>query len=198
MATYGCVAVGTVDSWRGVFNGTDSYPTGLGRKVWAEGLRIGWDQLCEELVKYGTWKSYQSKGICPYCGNEASHVTLTKGPLIGWNLPRHIRDMALRIPVPPEQHAEDKEAESNAKDTGYPDPERKWHEHAPESAEEIQLKGFGDAIEHVDWLYLIDRGHGCMHVWRRSNDGLALMARPRLDGGTPDWDRIEEQDSPIQ
>jgi len=34
MPTRGCVAVGTIDSWKGVYNHSDSYPTGLGKEIW--------------------------------------------------------------------------------------------------------------------------------------------------------------------
>ena len=34
MSTRGCVAIGTPDAWRGVYNHYDSYPTGLGSAVW--------------------------------------------------------------------------------------------------------------------------------------------------------------------
>jgi hypothetical protein len=34
MGTRGCVAVGTLKKWRGVYNHNDSYATGLGREVW--------------------------------------------------------------------------------------------------------------------------------------------------------------------
>jgi hypothetical protein len=34
VSTRGCIAIGTPESWLGLYNHSDSYPTGLGAEVW--------------------------------------------------------------------------------------------------------------------------------------------------------------------
>ena len=49
MGTRGCIAVGTIDRWEGIYNHMDSYPSGLGKEVWNKIRDIGLDAFVEEI-----------------------------------------------------------------------------------------------------------------------------------------------------
>jgi hypothetical protein len=66
MGTRGCVAVGTLEKWAGLYNHWDSYPSGLGVEVWAELQKN--PELPDTLLLFDDWRSYLSGGICEYCG----------------------------------------------------------------------------------------------------------------------------------
>ena len=92
MSTRGCVAIRRNDGgWIGVYNHSDSYPTGLGAEVWdhVQALRKRGKtlrQFAEELLKYDDWQNYLNGGVCPYCGRRgqgqphsiSSNIWLTK------------------------------------------------------------------------------------------------------------------------
>jgi len=58
MATRGCIAVGTMDSWKGVYNHIDSYPSGLGKQLWniLDGVyKKNLHKFAKELIKKKSW-----------------------------------------------------------------------------------------------------------------------------------------------
>src|ERR1039458_5089622 len=69
MSTRGCVAVGTLDKWRGVYNHSDSYPSSLGFSVWnrvaEEYPRGGLRAFCEKLLTSGRWESFELRRMSP-------------------------------------------------------------------------------------------------------------------------------------
>jgi hypothetical protein len=67
MGTNGCVAVGTLEKWVGVYNHYDSYPTRLGQEVWQYVRGIDLIGFGEELLKYDSWEHFKNKGVCPRC-----------------------------------------------------------------------------------------------------------------------------------
>jgi hypothetical protein len=85
MSTRGCVAVGTIRFWTGLYNHSDSYPGGLGKDVWTlarahhqggayvtpeAGLRV----FGEALLRFTRWENFTTNGS----GHDAhSHISST-------------------------------------------------------------------------------------------------------------------------
>jgi len=69
MSTRGCVAIKQGGSWVGVYNHSDSYPTGLGKELW-DYLKEVKDlkRFADELLSYDDWRNFRSGGVCQYCG----------------------------------------------------------------------------------------------------------------------------------
>lgn len=66
MSTRGCLAIGSLYDWKGVYNHFDSYPTGLGPEVW-QAIKDGtYTKLIEEHPC--GWSAFPDKCYChdPY------------------------------------------------------------------------------------------------------------------------------------
>lgn len=67
MGTRGCVAIGTLKEWKGVYNHYDSYPRELGKNLWNHLNEKKVDFVVENLLKYDEWEHYLKEGKCSYC-----------------------------------------------------------------------------------------------------------------------------------
>ena len=70
MSTRGVVALAQGDDWVGVYNHSDSYPTGLGRAVWAHLQSEGVAKVQEKMLQFDDWRAYLAGGLCEYCGEK--------------------------------------------------------------------------------------------------------------------------------
>ena len=135
MSTRGCVAVGTLREWRGVYNHWGSYPTELGADVWAKLQELGAVHLSEELLKYGDWREFLNEGRCVYCGKTGvgqPHSIVGTVDLWGTGFyPEHLE--------PGKRLADlDKKCQQNLAEHGAADPEAMYHEHTdPEAPQYI-------------------------------------------------------------
>ncbi|MCX7008349.1 MAG: hypothetical protein NTY53_14060, partial [Kiritimatiellaeota bacterium] len=84
MSTRGSVAWRLPDgSALGVYNHSDSYPTGLGADVFAAAKKMGVASLIAELLQYGDWRELGSGGICQYCGKKTGQPHSISGGIVG-------------------------------------------------------------------------------------------------------------------
>lgn len=168
MGTRGCVAVGDLENWIGVYNSLDSYPTSLGIDLWEHLKEIKFDleMFCAELLKYEDWQEYLNKGVCAYCGKQAGHP--------------HPISLA---------YQDDPMYKYNLETTGYPDPEAKYHLHG-DSKPGISNKS-PDPL-YMEWVYIVDKNSFKIYVLHRMED---LSRRPsgklreykRLKNGSYDY-----------
>jgi hypothetical protein len=213
MATRGCIAVGTPDKWRGVYNHWDSYPTHLGvlladriRKKIKQGETL--KQICDDILNYDDWRNYLNGGVCPYCGRKASqpHSILS----ILWLLV-DMPEKREQILMTPNKDLEPYEVEikNNLRKTGYPDPEIRYHQH--ETMDIKKLKNLQITSENVDpleieWVYILNPNKERMYVlysvevtpqqWK-----YALVGNFSLDEilkDEVDWDALEQIASMLQ
>lgn len=77
MSTRGAVAWGNLDSWTGLYNHFDSYPSGLGKDVWDKLKELGPQEFISQVSAHSNWLSYLRGGLCPYCGKVASPTTIS-------------------------------------------------------------------------------------------------------------------------
>jgi hypothetical protein len=157
MSTRGCVAVGTVNRWRGVYNHYDSYPTGLGSDLYEHLIaRVVKDgktlaEIGDDLLKFDDWRNYLKGGVCEYCGKIAGQPHSIRG------------DIAM------------------AKDNGsrkYPDPEAKYHEHndlTDVAAEQITSANPDPLF--LEWVYIIDPKADVIHVLRHESCKLTRVPK---------------------
>lgn len=76
MGTHGCVGIGTPDSYKGVYNLQDSYPTKLGKDIWNE-VQKHKGNLCdfaEKLLAHMTWEAFSLPNTPP--AKESGFMTL--------------------------------------------------------------------------------------------------------------------------
>jgi hypothetical protein len=177
MGTRGCVAVRQPGGgWRGVYNQFDSYPTGLGSKVYAEAKKKGLKKLAEEVLSFGDWREYESGGICEFCGKKAGQPHTIEGTISGYTgvdyagdrkaklKAKNVEELTEAIRTSPIGGAFPEMAPFNAqrqwpivqnmKRTGYPDPEVKHHKHGDGPEDQITDKD-ADAL-YIEWVYVLD------------------------------------------
>lgn len=144
MSTRGIVAVGTLTKWRGIYNHSDSYPTGLGKNLYEHLTEQMVKQnktlaeVGEGILKFDDWRNYLKGGICEYCGQIASEPDSISGGIYGM-----------------------------AKPGVYLDPKRKHHQHDPVgnicyyTQRDIPKKaGFCE----LEWVYILDPAENVIHV----------------------------------
>lgn len=136
MSTRGCVAIAKGDGFRGVYNHFDSYPTGLGKELWAHLQGRDLEQFAKELLQYGDWREYLNGGTCEYCGKEAGQPCDISGVIFA---------LAGHQPIP--------EIQMNLSRTGYADPEAKHHKHV--SAEDAQMTDQDADPLFIEWVYVL-------------------------------------------
>lgn len=203
MGTSGCVGVGTPKAWRGVYCHYDSYPSGLGRKIWhAAEKEGGFESLAKEILRYDCWKSYAQGGVCPLCGEFRGNPVTTTGPVLGWGLPEEIKKIIPQT-TDPRAVAEDQEMTVNVALTGVPDPLGTWHTHHNMTAEEAQTDQDGLSPWSTDWLYIIDLDEQVLRIYRSAADTstdnrsvwrLEEKGMVPFGGDEPDWTQFEPQD----
>jgi hypothetical protein len=203
MATRGCVAVGTPDKWRGVYNHWDSYPTGLGislayhiKKEIGQGKTF--KQICEDILNYDDWRNYLNGGVCPYCGRKASQPHSIS--IILW-VPKEIE----RILRTDDKNLEPHEIEikNNLHKTGHPDPEIRYHKHeimGTERLKKLQITSEDVNPLEIEWVYVLDPDKERMYVLYSTEVALnqwryALVGSFNLDEileDKIDWKALEQ------
>lgn len=170
MSTRGCVAVGTVDKWKGVYNHYDSYPSGLGEdlaKHIAEQTREGKTlrEIGDAILKFDDWRNYLAGGVCEYCGKMTGQAHSISGAILG-----------VEEPKPGE----------------YPDPEAKHHKHNDLSQDGHITSERSDPL-FIEYVYVIDPDANAVHVLAHKNvDSKVASLIPqgsgpqRLEDGS--WD----------
>jgi len=143
MSTRGCVAIGTPGSWRGVYNHWDSYPTGLGRKLWdhlhPDGKLRDLNTFAQELLQYGDWREYLNNGICPYCGKRAGQPHSIGG---------QICEAYVLHNLDPDEY------QRYIQKYGYPDPDAKYHQHG--NGPEDQITSDAPDPLFIEWVYVVN------------------------------------------
>ena len=185
MGTRGCVAVRQPGGgWRGVYNHFDSYPSGLGADLYAEAKKHGLKKLSKEVLKFGDWREYLSKGICEYCGKKVGQPHTIEGTICGFTGPDYFGDRKAKLEAKTiEEFTEVLRtsfdgafagmAELNAvrfwpivqniKKTGYPDPDAKHHKHGEGPKDHMTEKN-ADCL-YIEWLYVLDPVEDVIEVW---------------------------------
>lgn len=186
MGTRGVVAVRTgPKTWKGVYNHWDSYPTGLGADVWAEITEHGIEKVAKEMLKYGDWREYKSKGICEYCGQKVGQPHSISGKIISPASifsPELVKKYA-DIKTPGELTAkllteptlgrdphiiarsvlQDFDIFRALAETGYPDPKAEHHSHGQGKVDQITNETT-EALWH-EWVYVLDTKKKLVEVW---------------------------------
>jgi hypothetical protein len=187
MSTRGCVAIkhGGKEQWLGVYNHSDSYPTGLGKELWdyLHQPEVNLIRFSVELLKYGDWRDYLGGGICPYCGK------------VGFGQPCNIRgDIYL----------------AGVEGKMFPDPDAKYHKHSDPDSKIRSTKAKYDAL-FIEWVYVVDpiartitvltsardkgehtESNSPTNKWKAPNYCYANVIIIPLDDTEPVWERIEE------
>lgn len=171
MSTRGCVAIAMPEGkWVGVYNHSDSYPTGLGKELWdylyQDGVAL--EGFAETLLHYDDWRNFLAGGVCPYCGKVGKGQPHDISGAVYGRLAipdRYPTAAAMRaeyqqLPAWQGRDAEieemAKEAETIAKakqETGFPDPEAQHHQHG-----DLSDKITSDDSDplFIEWVYVVD------------------------------------------
>jgi len=198
MSTRGCVAVKTGEnSWRGVYNHCDSYPTYLGREVWAILHDYSTNkQFCDELLQFDDWRNFLNEGICEYCGKRTSQPHSISIPICGFDSEYQISP----------RNEEEVKMLMDYRNTGYPDPEAKYHKHNTEDLINIQITNETTEPLWHEWVYVIDVEKNKIEVlysrlvedelpdqikYEKSNYAHFKAAEIDIDGPEPNWEEIE-------
>jgi len=160
-ATRGCVAVGDMDSWKGLYKHQDSFPTNLGKDVW-DVLQNDYNgdirQMCEAILNYDNWDNYKKHGICEYCGQKGKgHPTDVKHEIYEFNKPS-LEEKFEKLP---------EDIRINIEKTGLPDPESKYHKHA-KLTDKITSKAPDPLF--IEWLYILNPKNKTFVVMSRRMD----------------------------
>lgn len=202
MSTRGCVAIGTPENWRGVYNHWDSYPTGLGQEVWVhlqtlrtQGGTLG--DFARELLTYDDWRAYLNRGMCQYCGKHTTQPHSISGAIFlreeKFETEDDMRAYYRSLPAWQGRDADIEEMvrqewkiRETVERTGYPDPDAKYHQHDTRPVEEQHLTSDDPDPLFIEWVYVIDPATGMFHTL--NHNGQARRTVP-LDAG--EWCRKE-------
>ena len=194
MSTRGSVAWRLPDGTAlGVYNHSDSYPTGLGADVFAKAKKLGIASLIAELLQFGDWRELESDGICQYCGRKAGQPHSISGGIVGADAyaSHGGRDgfIAMRkqqskgkpeVWVQYEQEiALLDQIEANRNETGFPDPDAKHHQHGETAAD--QFNPFLDPL-FMEWVYVLDPVQNLIEVWASARHEPLLLRGYRGSG----------------
>lgn len=191
MSTRGCIAIGTPQKWRGVYNHWDSYPTGLGVEVWQHVqtlLKSGrtLDDFAKDLLAYDDWRAYLNQGVCEYCGKKTSQPHTISGVICHRSGERFETKDEMRAHYRsfPAWRGRDADIErvvelewqirENIARCGYPDPDQKYHAHDTRPAEEQHITSENPDPLFIEWVYVVDPATATFHVL--SHNG---KAKPR-------------------
>ena len=173
MSTRGCVAVGTVKKWRGVYNHSGSYPSGLGMELYEHLMRQMLTgktlaEIGESLLKFDDWRNYLEGGVCKYCGKMTGQPHSIRGDIVV-------------------------AADGGAK---YPDPEAKFHQHndisddAAVATNQITSDNSDPLI--IERVYVIDSEANAIHVLAHESCPMVKLKKPlelKPDGTTKEYVR---------
>ena len=208
MSTRGCVAIGTPDAWRGVYNHYDSYPTGLGVAFWQhlqELLKEGKspEDFARELLAYDDWRAFLNKGICEYCGRHTSQPHSISGVIFGrreeFKTKEDMRRYFQSLPAWKGRNIEiermiqaEWQTRENIARTGYPDPRVKHHKHETGPSEKRHITSDDPDPLFIEWVYVIDLITATLHVLAHNGHSKPANTRraglqSRLDGNGR-WD----------
>ena len=170
MSTRGCVAVGTVNKWRGLYNHSDSYPSGLGQELYEHVMRqmLTGKTLAEigdSILKFDDWRNYLEGGVCKYCGQMTGQ-------------PHSIRaDIAMA-------------ADDGVK---YPDREAKYHKHNDlNTVAEDHITSDNPDPLFIEWVYVLDPKANAIHVLKHESCPMVKLKKPlemNADGTTKEYTR---------
>jgi hypothetical protein len=84
MSTRGCIAVGTLKNWKGIYNHSDSYPTWLGPELWEHLIRQQLEgktlaEIGRNILSFDDWRNYLQAGLCEYCGKLTGQAHSIRG-----------------------------------------------------------------------------------------------------------------------
>lgn len=192
MSTRGVVAVLNEDGkgWKGIYNHSDSYPTGLGADVWEQLQKHGVEAVSADLLKFAEWDDYLEGGVCPYCGKKAGAPhTFTMG-IYGrgttrtsnfaeggsdaqYKTKKEMTDYYQSLSAWKGRDAEIKqmvdrefELRERVAKTGYPDVKAQYHKHSKPGKESIITSRDRDnaAPLFYEWIYVLDPKTGTMTI----------------------------------
>ena len=182
-------------------------------------------EFAERLLQFGDWREYLNSGVCNYCGKCAGQPCNISGIIC---LPIRETEKEIReyweamswAKEKPEQVKQGIEAEleilHNIKQTGYPDPEVKYHSHI---GKEAQITSDNPDPLFIEWVYIIDPERRTMVILAHQSDKKTKgdvregepvlrdngywdyghcayrhieVARIELDGPEPDWKSLEQ------
>lgn len=185
MGTRGCVAVREKTGWRGIYNQFDSYPEGLGVDVYEEAKKKGIRALAAEVLKYGDWREFLSKGICEYCGKKVGQPHTIEGTIFGFTGKDYFGDREKKIKAESIEEltailrsefngtfADMAEVNAlrqwpiiqNMQKAGYPDPKSLHHKHGKGPKDHLTDKK-ADAL-YIEWVYVLDPIENVIEVWK--------------------------------
>jgi hypothetical protein len=209
MSTRGLVGIGTPEHFQGRENPRDSYPTHLGREVWATAQRFLHNDrhlhgFAQRLLRGTDWPQVAHGGRCPYCGQITGTPHSISAELI---LPAHdspdaslAEDLLVAAPHP----------------LDYPDPTAQYHAHDSHDPDDFALTPESIDWLFTEWAYLVDpdrqllqvlvgciptpityqveiiRPNGTRERWQdKPRYTSALVGSYDLLGPEPDWDTVE-------
>jgi hypothetical protein len=178
LSTRGCVAVKTGTGWRGVYNHSDSYPTGLGKELWEHLKGKDLKKFAEELLRFDDWRNYLAGGVCPYCGRRGLSQPHSIGGGISGREPggaascfgdarfktkREMREYYRGLPgwrgrnYEIEREIEHEwEIRRNIRRTGFPDPAVKYHKHGPLDPSHQHIVSEDPDPLFIEWVYVVN------------------------------------------
>jgi hypothetical protein len=188
MSTRGAIAVRKGKGWQGVYNHSDSYPTGLGPDVWQviqESLKgQGLKSLCKEILRFDDWRNFRNGGVCLYCGK----VGVGQAHSIGGGLYLAV----------------------NKDKNLFPDQECKNHQHSDLTSKVRNTSAKRDAL-WIEWVYVIDPEKNSLEIFvgsrdkgshtEKRSDGTkysepnykwAYVSSFRVDKEEPNWKAVED------
>ena len=182
MSTRGFVGIGTASDWSARYNHFDSYPTGLGPKVWAMAQQFLYDEhhlngFAHRLLGFTDWRQMETGGTCEYCGRTTGQPHSINGRLFITAPPIDVvsqtayaqylqsvygycPDAAVRVAT------EDWPLVNNLRRTGYIDPDARYHQHD----DGANPDSYSITPENANWLflewgYVIDPDTRQLHVF---------------------------------
>jgi hypothetical protein len=221
MSTRGSVAWREGSQVTGVYNHSDSYPTGLGVELFTQLRQLGIDNLLAVLKRVEDWRGVLTDGICPYCGKLAGFPHSVVAVMDGFDPMGRDDFVAMRRRQsegrPALRAAYEHEIETlagiehNRRTTGYPDPAAQFHKHGRGKAD--QFNPFADPAD-IQWVYVlvpetqmievwasVPWKRGIEQVWKRTSGVIQrTLSNRRFThvlvgevplGSEPDWQEIE-------
>jgi len=161
MSTRGCVAVGTIEEWTGLYNHANSNPLNLGKEVWAEineKYKGDLAKFCKDIMNYDDWRNFKANGVCKFCGFR------------GNGQPTAIHSHIYHFDHPNEEEGYkkvDDKIKMNIDSTGFPDPDCKYHEHKKLTS---KVTSENPDPLFIEWIYLLNPKDATISILSRRKD----------------------------
>ena len=177
MSTRGFVGMGIPDQFHARYNHYDSYPSGLGPKVWTTVRQFLSDDgdlygFACTLLGYTDWRQMATDGICDYCGQRTGQPHSISGVLGISDQFSHVASLAayratlqqrgFSAPDARRRAREEWPIVTNLRRTGYPDPEAQHHQH--DTLDDSDITSETCDWVFMEWGYLIDPDAHTLHV----------------------------------